>query len=274
MLKKTDDLQTIYANSKESVRRLGFDSQMAENSYKHYVNFIKKQIDLTDKHILDVGCGNGWSSYLLAQHSQSVTGMDLHHSNFEPPQTDQLHYQQGSALELPFPNQSFDLVATHECLEHVPDPQKALSEFDRVLKPGGTICILGPNLFSVLQSIRGLFFYVWQQRPLRRIFIRDSQMPSHPHGNTLPEIFYNLFKNIFCALKIYFSHKPLFKMREPDTTPPFHADNDACYYLNPLDLKFYFESKNYQILAMTKLGQHQSLCMIPSGTWFIARKPF
>ncbi|MET0750092.1 MAG: class I SAM-dependent methyltransferase [Solirubrobacterales bacterium] len=47
------------------------------------------------------------------------------------------------AEELPFPDQSFDLVCGHAVLHHIPDLRRAFGEFERVLRPGGTVAFCG-----------------------------------------------------------------------------------------------------------------------------------
>lgn len=272
-LKNASVLENLYKASPENVRRSGFDEMAAETSYSRYVKYINHFTKLEDKSILDVGCGNGWSSYLLAKHSKSTTGIDLHIDGFEPQISERLTYKQSSAIKIDFPNSTFDIVATHECLEHIPNPELALKELDRVLKPGGYVFIVGPNLFSILQSLRGLLFYVWKNRPIYTILIRKAEMQNHPHGNTLPEIVMNTFKNIYFIFRLYLSKKAIFKLREPDIKPPFHADNDACYYLNPLDLKYFYQSRGYQILNISGVDRSEHIAMVSSGTWFAAQKP-
>lgn len=51
----------------------------------------------------------------------------------------------GDALDLPFPDATFDRVIASEVLEHVPDDQRALHEVWRVLKPGGTLAATVPS---------------------------------------------------------------------------------------------------------------------------------
>jgi len=96
--------------------------------------------------ILDVGCGIGGSSLYLAQKYQAaVTGITL-----SPVQAnraiaraqaaglgDRTVFQVADALEMPFADQSFDLVWSLESGEHMPDKQKFLQACYRVLKPGG-----------------------------------------------------------------------------------------------------------------------------------------
>ncbi len=50
-----------------------------------------------------------------------------------------------AAEALPFPANSFDLLLSHEVLEHVRDDRQAVSEMARVLKPGGRLVVFVPN---------------------------------------------------------------------------------------------------------------------------------
>lgn len=52
----------------------------------------------------------------------------------------------GSVLELPWRDEMYDSVFCSQVLEHVPDPERAIREFFRVLKPGGTVLISVPHL--------------------------------------------------------------------------------------------------------------------------------
>ena len=98
--------------------------------------------------ILDVGCGIGGSSlYLANQLNADVTGITL-----SPVQADRAaeraktfgladrtRFQVADALEMPFADNSFDLVWSLESGEHMPHKIKFLAECHRVLKPGGTL---------------------------------------------------------------------------------------------------------------------------------------
>ncbi|MGJ3250916.1 MAG: methyltransferase domain-containing protein [Elainellaceae cyanobacterium] len=95
--------------------------------------------------ILDVGCGIGGSSLHLAEAFNAIaTGVTLspiqanrateraQHANLDAT------FHVADALDLPFADQSFDLVWSLESGEHMPDKVKFLQECHRVLKPGGT----------------------------------------------------------------------------------------------------------------------------------------
>lgn len=97
-------------------------------------------------HVLDVGCGNGGISFLLAElrPDLKITGVD-----FEPnPITDatafaernglhQLHFEQGDAHQLRFSEGTFDGAVCQTVLTHVRDAQTVIGEMARMLKPGG-----------------------------------------------------------------------------------------------------------------------------------------
>lgn len=100
----------------------------------------------TAENILDVGCGIGGSSlYLADKFGAKATGITL-----SPVQANRAkeraqaagiaaQFQVADALNLPFEDDSFDLVWSLESGEHMPDKAKFLQECYRVLKPGGTL---------------------------------------------------------------------------------------------------------------------------------------
>jgi SAM-dependent methyltransferase len=222
--------------------------------------------------MLDVGCGNGWSAYAFAARGFEVVGVDLNPDAFEPSTLANLRLQRGSVLSLPFEDASFDRVGGYQMLEHVPDPESALGEMLRVTRPGGTVSIVSPNLLSALNSLRGIGYYAWKNRPVRTIFFRTPEMPRHPWGNTLPEAVGILIGNGFRLAGKLLARRPHFLMREPDLRPPFHADNDACYVCNPVDLVKFFRSRGCPILRNGRYGWPPLSWLVASGTYVTARK--
>ncbi len=102
------------------------------------------------KNILDVGCGIGGSTlYLANKFDAQATGITL-----SPVQAsrateraitadleNQVEFQVANALEMPFADNSFDLVWSLESGEHMPDKAKFLAECYRVLQPGGKLIL-------------------------------------------------------------------------------------------------------------------------------------
>lgn len=267
----SEKLQEIYAKSSESVRAKGLSQELARQMYSKYIQFVNQSVS-QHGNLLDVGCGSGWSSYLLSQEGYQVVGIDLNAAAFECPTATNLTLVEGSAVNLPFEDASFDVVATHQAIEHIPDPEQAIKEMIRVLKPGGMLCIVAPNLLSIGHSIRGMTIYVWQNRPIKNIFWRSPDMPKHPWGNTLPEGLISFPVILTLIAKKLMDSKAVFTMREPDIKPPFHADNDACYLCNPIDFVKFLPSQNCVVIQNGFYGRPDWTTLIASGTFIAARK--
>jgi SAM-dependent methyltransferase len=253
------------------VRPSSLGEEAARAYLREFVDFVRDAAPAGGR-LLDVGCGSGWSSRLLSEMSFDVCGVDLTVDALEVGSGRGLTFAAGDAMRLPFGASSFDVVCAYQTLEHVPDPARALAEFDRVLRPGGVVCVVGPNLLSLAQSLRALISYVWRNRPARTIVFRPPGMPKHPHGNTLPEVAASLAANIGRLATKMVLPVASFSMRTPDTVPPFHADNDACYLCNPLDLAKYFGKRGYRIVHSVKPGRPAWTGPVAGGTWFSARK--
>ena len=96
--------------------------------------------------VLDVGCGTGVLTRELTQHvgdDGSATGFDLSESmlGVARERCPDATFKQGNVTDLPFDDQSFDVVISSFMLMFVSDPEKALSEMRRVLKTGGRLVV-------------------------------------------------------------------------------------------------------------------------------------
>lgn len=91
--------------------------------------------------LLDIGTGSGNFPTRLreAGHLGRLIGMDFSSGMLEvaSTKTKEVEWIQGNAMELPFPDSSFDVVTARHMLYHVPDMNKAIREAKRVLKLGG-----------------------------------------------------------------------------------------------------------------------------------------
>jgi SAM-dependent methyltransferase len=236
----SNTVQELYRKSGDHVRGVFADQpNRAAEHYRRYVNFVLIHLTRSPSRILDVGCGNGWSTWLLRQAGHDALGCDLHGGPLEAKKVDpELGYTSADAQRLPFADSVFDMVAMHAVLEHVPHPARVLTECLRVLRPGGRLIVVGPHLLSVGISLSCVLRETWKALlHSGRTMRRGPDTPKHPFGNTLQEVYWYLGHHTFRTLRKLWSERPVrFLLREPDPRPPFDADNDACYYCNPMDL--------------------------------------
>ncbi|BET68655.1 class I SAM-dependent methyltransferase [Opitutales bacterium ASA1] len=92
---------------------------------------------------LDIGCGEGHNTRLVARRGARVIGIDIsntfvrHASEEEAREPLGIEYVQGSGLELPFAAGRFDFATAFMSLMDMPEPGRVLAETWRVLRPGG-----------------------------------------------------------------------------------------------------------------------------------------
>jgi len=267
-------VQDLYHSSGEIVRgSFGSDEASAMAYYAPYVNFVSDLIPISvlgHLSLLDVGCGNGWSTLALGKAGYQSLGIDLNAGAFEAPQSERVELRYGSALDLQFEDNRFDVVTIYSCLEHVPDPTKALAEMCRVCKKGGHVVIVGPNLLSPTTGFS--FLFNSQIRKTIPFVFRKGQA-RYPYGNTKVGIALIAALRSFQLAAKLIRRSPHFLKREPDTCPPFHADNDSCYFCNPTDLIKYFQCLAWQVVRKGKQGRFPGAYLLAGGTWVAAKKP-
>ncbi len=118
--------------------------------------------------VLDVGCGTGFGTEGLLQHTDDVHGLDQSVHQLEKAwakfgKTDRVDFYRGDAERLPFADDSFDHYWSSGSIEYWPNPVDAIGEARRVTRPGGTVLIVGPDaprttLFGKLADAIMLFY--------------------------------------------------------------------------------------------------------------------
>jgi SAM-dependent methyltransferase len=94
--------------------------------------------------ILDAGCGSGRNMVELA-HYGTVTGIELSNTSVELARERGVgEVLEGSILELPFADHSFDLAVSLDVIEHLEDDLAALRELRRAVAPGGALLVTVP----------------------------------------------------------------------------------------------------------------------------------
>jgi len=131
------------------MKMLGFEKLLVNSpwSKKRGLALAKKLLefvrfdDRTD--FLEIGCGNGVvSKYMAKTYMGSVTATDIDSKQIDAnilaaTKLSNLTFKIADAVNLPFKDESFDVIISFGVLHHIDGWQKALSEIKRVLKPGG-----------------------------------------------------------------------------------------------------------------------------------------
>ena len=106
-------------------------------------------IDVAGKRVLEIGLGQGAESEQLIRRGAHWSGLDLTPESIDRVTTRlQLHQlpfeaaRCGSVLDIPWADDSFDVVFSHGVLHHVPEIAKAQAEICRVLRPGGELIVM------------------------------------------------------------------------------------------------------------------------------------
>ena len=122
--------------------------KLADFAFRH----ISDPQSSLERRYLDVGCGNGFVTELVASGFDEVVGIDVEemrlkdfrdHANVGVPVKILLM----SADSIGFPNNCFSFITCFEVLEHVPDLRASVQEICRVCKTGGVIVASVPQVW-------------------------------------------------------------------------------------------------------------------------------
>ncbi len=95
--------------------------------------------------IFEDGCGVGMYLRRLAEDARQAVGLDIELERTQEARQLGSQVLCGEGETLPFPCNSFDLILSHEVLEHVEDDREAVKEIVRTLRPGGRLVLFVPN---------------------------------------------------------------------------------------------------------------------------------
>ena len=147
------------------------------------VNKVNKY-DFKNKKLLEIGAGVG--TFLITARTKygiNAYGVEPSKDEFSPfNQISKALLEEynlpkdivvcGMAEDLPFENESFDLIYSTNVLEHVQDPMKVLSESLRVLKKDGYLQFVIPNYFSFWEGHYGVFWPCLTNKPIAKIYAK------------------------------------------------------------------------------------------------------
>jgi len=174
-----------------------------------HLNFTK----INPTSILDIGCGTGFFTRLLAEKykkstifatdlSETMVNHTANNQKHRWPWQRKYHHAASDAVALPFKNASFDLVTSNLAMQWVPDAEAMMKEMRRVLKPGGL-----------------MLFSTFGRRTLNELKQTLARIPSEHSNSVLP------FPDVMslgsslgnCAVEDHVTDADLFTLTYPDT---------------------------------------------------------
>lgn len=155
---------------------------------EHLHRYALAQPFVKDKVVLDIACGEGYGSNLMAQIAKKTIGVDISKETIsearEKYKKSNLQFLEGSTSNIPCEDHSIDIVVSFETIEHHDQHEKMIEEILRVLKPEGLLIMSSPDKF----------FYS---------IVRNHENPFH-----VKELFEDEFKRLilkYFRFQIFFS---------------------------------------------------------------------
>jgi SAM-dependent methyltransferase len=150
-LELLEKLNAEYADKPIVPQPLEYDPDSLTKGARRRALWVHNWVDLKDKRTLEIGCGNGYEVWHVAEHlGADAYGVDV--TEYGPWETlaatsDRVHFECADmAADNPFPADFFDRIMSFTVWEHVLHPYKLLEETYKVLKPGGLAWIYA-NLY-------------------------------------------------------------------------------------------------------------------------------
>lgn len=162
---------------------------------------------IKNKKVLDIACGEGYGSYLMSAITSEMTGVDINEKVIRTAtakyKRSGLRFQSGSALKIPMPDASVDVIVSFETLEHLSEHDKMMLEFKRVLIPGGLLIISTPDKLNY------------------------SDKTGHKNIYHLKELYFHEFRSLlsqyFLAQRVSYQYSGLFSVIIPEQATGNHS---------------------------------------------------
>lgn len=157
---------------------LGKSSAFGDRGITKRLDALGRHAELKGHRLLDIGCGDGAYTRILADDFDLIDAVDIQLDRLEAfrqniagtPMDKKITVRDMSAEKLDYPTASFDVITAIEVLEHVGDLGASLREVSRVLKPGGTFAVTTPNRWFPFET-HGFLVRGRRYKPTRGPFL-------------------------------------------------------------------------------------------------------
>ncbi len=167
------------------------------NTYIELPAMLSLLKNVKNKKILDLGCGPGILSKILAKRGAKVTAIDLSPEMVAiAKKYAKVNVQLADAEKLPFKSETFDIVCSSLLIEHLENIRMFFKKINKILKPSGIFIISTAHPFRNIEKFNNYFLSKWQTG----IWDKRYKIPIKPH--TFEEIINSLVSCNFAIQKI------------------------------------------------------------------------
>ncbi|KFM99986.1 class I SAM-dependent methyltransferase [Bacillus clarus] len=156
-------------NFHDANNKYTYATRNADVSWREIMQSI---VDTQGKQIIDIGCGGGiYTKELALMGAEKVVGFDFSKEMLQAAQENcstfpNISFVHGDAHDIPFPNETFDIVISRAVIHHLQDIPTFLLEASRILKKDGMLVIQDRTIEDCTipgspEHIRGYFFSVY-----------------------------------------------------------------------------------------------------------------
>lgn len=123
---------------------------LRQEATRNILDYLSKK---APKRILDLGCGNGWFTHQLVQHTDTqVLGVDVNRTELEQAArlfaSDNCRFAYGDIFAAVWPKQYFDVIILNSCIQYFPKVGRLLRVLLAMLKEGGEIHIIDSPIYQ------------------------------------------------------------------------------------------------------------------------------
>lgn len=187
----------MYKKNLEVLVKYWDKENIISDSHPMYCNFATQLLlgeevkYFKNLHVLDIGCGQGNMMDYFMQCGAKVRGMDISRKNLVFAHKRGFAVITGDVGNVPFTDNSFDIVFSLGVVEHFRETMSAMREHFRICKPGGKVVIVVPNLLTPF-FILGILWHIM------RSSIRFGLMATAGKGYTRGQL-ERMFAEIDCS---------------------------------------------------------------------------
>jgi SAM-dependent methyltransferase len=144
-------------NREDKAATCGLPSFVWRAGQERRFDMVRRWAPLAGQRVLDVGCGVGMYTAAFLRETPHVFGIEIECERALEARERAAGVVQSPGERLPFPDATFDVVFSHEVLEHVTDDRACVAEMVRVTRQGGRIVIFVPNRLYPFET-HGVFW--------------------------------------------------------------------------------------------------------------------